>query len=184
MGTVLAFDALGNPAPQLVGNAHLNQDLQSKILFTEQLEDWGLDNGAQPVPVMVGNFVADQFSGALNTAIYTDETLSTRYYPTKQLKFEYTYSMDGTSTDQVNISVGYNFIQKGTAQAAPSGYTDIVDNFNAAGDTNIRSRSVNIPVQAGITTQRPILSLRFQRLGVADSNNDNFNLISVIIYQE
>jgi hypothetical protein len=183
-GKVLAFDASGNSDPQLINRDHLNQDLQSKILFTEDLEDWALDQGAQPIPVMVGNFVADQFSGALNTAIYKDETLDTRYDPAKPLKLEYTYAMSGTETTQVNVSLGYGFVQKGTAQAPSSGYTELTDNFNADGDTNIRSRALTIPAQPGIATARPILSLRFQRLGAVDTNNDNFNLISVIIYQE
>ncbi len=187
------------------GTQYLQDDVSPKILWYKQgtssadwakvgsgggggglaatnLDIWDLDEGTQPLPVDVGNFVADKFDGALDTTLYIDEVLGVSYDPAKIISFRYTYSLSGTSTDQVSIKLGHSL--QGGVFSPRSGYTEITDTFAGDGDTDIRSRVINIPAYTGVLDLRPILSLQLTRLGDTDTNAEDFNLFSTIIYQE
>jgi hypothetical protein len=147
-----------------------------------ELDTWELDSGSQPFAVEIGNFVADSFDGYTEIAIYTEETLGISYDKDSTITFRYQYAMSGTATDQVQISLGYAF--RGNTFTPTVGYTEVADSFSAEGDTDVHTRTITIPAQGGLTDERPILSLRFRRLGDTDANVEDFNLFSTIIFQD
>jgi len=182
-GKVLSFDATtGEATFELITSDLLDPGVTAAISGTAELDNWALDAGSQPVPIQIGNFVVDSFDSNTEIAIYTEETLGVTHDPTKAISFRYQYSMGGTSTDQVDISLGYQL--RGNSFSPAQGYIEVADSFTPEGDTDVHTRTIVIPAQPSVTDERPIISLRLRRLGDTDANLEDFNLFSTIIYQD
>ncbi len=178
------FDALGNPAPNLIDESYLSASVNAKLNktddFSKDVTTWDPDLGSTPIQVNVAPFVADAFSFALDTAIYTDVFLDSLYDQTRALIFRYMYQTEGPETDEIKIELGYMFIGSDTAPG--TSYTTITDYFSPDGTSNIRTREISIPAQTGLGIN-PVVTLKFSRLGSSDASNKDFNLIKTQVYQ-